>query len=777
MNAQLKVCLRFVLALLSPGALAQQPRIFFTDLESGPNRGGENGWGVYVTLFGHGFGAKRATSVVTVGGAEAARYSVWTNNKVTVHIGPNARTGDIILRTAAGDSNPIPFTVRDGAIYFVAVNGDDDDPGTFERPWRTVVRAKEAMQPGDTTYIRGGEYHRTEEINSAALNVERGGRPGQPLALAAYPWELVTIGSPDVENGLRVPDVEDAAGADHWVVSQIAFRGGVSAINLGGPSPSNWKIVGNDLSCPTGDGQTGCFAASNGRAIRFLGNEVHHTGRAGASKQYHAVYFTTDSNDIEAAWNRILDNRTCRAIQFHSSPLCFPECGPRDTTGYNQYNLRVHDNLIRGDACDGINFATVDPSKGPVEAYNNVIIRSGAGPHPPDGSANYACIFVAGGTNTGSDGSGNVEVYNNTCYDFGSVEPSSPDAGAFVRGDGSAQLIMNLRNNIAYAMNGQAYVRGSSQLMRGTNNLWYGNGTGPSFLQGNLGGDPLFVSASEFDLRLRAGSPAIDAGAAVGLTTDFDGALRPQGRAIDAGAFEFGSTAPSPQERPIVSPGGIVDGFSFLTGAVAPGEIVTILGRGLGPAQGVTTSYEAATGRLPVSVAGVTVTWNGRASPLYFVRADQINLQVPYELSSTGTTSVEVTVAGLSSEIVNVAIEPQRPQLFPTAFHADFAPVSTEHPAARGEAVILFATGQGRTAPASVTGAPPANEYPAPEAPVAVTIGGRTARVLFSGQAPGTVGVMQLNVIVPADASAGPAAVVLTVGAGQSQPGVSVAVR
>src|SRR5690349_9067797 len=44
----------------------QAPRIFFSDLESGPNTGGQNNRGVFVTIWGKGFGAERGRSMVTV---------------------------------------------------------------------------------------------------------------------------------------------------------------------------------------------------------------------------------------------------------------------------------------------------------------------------------------------------------------------------------------------------------------------------------------------------------------------------------------------------------------------------------------------------------------------------------------------------------------------------------------------------------------------------------------------------------------------------------------
>ena len=51
--------------------------------------------------------------------------------------------------------------------------------------------------------------------------------------------------------------------------------------------------------------------------------------------------------------------------------------------------------------------------------------------------------------------------------------------------------------------------------------------------------DPLFVSTATPDFHLQAGSPCINAGVDVGLTTDYEGATVPWGAAPDIGAYEY----------------------------------------------------------------------------------------------------------------------------------------------------------------------------------------------------------------------------------------------
>jgi hypothetical protein len=74
----------------------------------------------------------------------------------------------------------------------------------------------------------------------------------------------------------------------------------------------------------------------------------------------------------------------------------------------------------------------------------------------------------------------------------------------------------------------------------GSNNLWFGNGPGPtSGFTNNVNADPLFVNLSLRDFHLLSTSPAIDAGIVTPATRDHDGIARPQGASYDLGAYEL----------------------------------------------------------------------------------------------------------------------------------------------------------------------------------------------------------------------------------------------
>ena len=44
-----------------------------------------------------------------------------------------------------------------GKSYYVATTGDDSNPGTKDRPFRTIQKAVGAVKPGDTVRIKAGE--------------------------------------------------------------------------------------------------------------------------------------------------------------------------------------------------------------------------------------------------------------------------------------------------------------------------------------------------------------------------------------------------------------------------------------------------------------------------------------------------------------------------------------------------------------------------------------------------------------------------------------------
>jgi hypothetical protein len=89
----------------------------------------------------------------------------------------------------------------------------------------------------------------------------------------------------------------------------------------------------------------------------------------------------------------------------------------------------------------------------------------------------------------------------------------------------------------------------------------------------------------------------------------------------------------------------ITDAASFTPGGIAPGEMISIFGTGLGPAAPQTFTLDS-NGRIASTLAGVQVTFDGAPAPLLFVEDGQVNAITPWELAGKSTTEMCVVYNG-----------------------------------------------------------------------------------------------------------------------------------
>jgi len=230
----------------------------------------------------------------------------------------------------------------------------------------------------------------------------------------------------------------------------------------------------------------------------------------------------------------------------------------------------------------------------------------------------------------------------------------------------------------------------------------------------------------------------------------------------------------------------LVNAANFHGGVVAPGEIVTLFGMGLGPGNGVQNSgFDPATGGIPTRLGGVTVTFDGIRAPLFYVSASQINLQVPYEVGGKSSTAVVVESSGVASTTIRTPVVASAPGIF-TFSRSSWAIVlnqdgtlnSASAPAPRGSVVTLFSTGQGQVSPAVPTGQPAPSSVLARAFATSVTIGSVKAKIHFAGLTPGMVGLMQVNVAVPPSVTPGNSVTIqITVKGAASGGAATIAVK
>jgi uncharacterized protein (TIGR03437 family) len=224
---------------------------------------------------------------------------------------------------------------------------------------------------------------------------------------------------------------------------------------------------------------------------------------------------------------------------------------------------------------------------------------------------------------------------------------------------------------------------------------------------------------------------------------------------------------------PSVSEGAIVNNGSFALhpAPLGPGSIAAIFGSNLNDGTAACGSSFGGDGKLVTSICGTSVTVNNVAAPMFFSSPGQLAIQIPYEVAGQTTATVVVRVNGQSSEPRTIFLDAAAPGIFALnqagtgpgailiansdilAVAAGSVPGRTTRPARRGEIVTIFLTGLGTTSPALGTGVPSTGQPTATGA--TVRIDDLDSPVLFTGTAPGFVGLNQINVTVPTAARIG----------------------
>ena len=81
----------------------------------------------------------------------------------------------------------------DAATWFVSPAGDDKGDGSLEHPFATLQHAHDQTSPGDTVYIRGGNYriqesqiHSKKRIFARVISLHKSGEEGMPVTYSNY---------------------------------------------------------------------------------------------------------------------------------------------------------------------------------------------------------------------------------------------------------------------------------------------------------------------------------------------------------------------------------------------------------------------------------------------------------------------------------------------------------------------------------------------------------------------------------------------------------------
>jgi uncharacterized protein (TIGR03437 family) len=236
---------------------------------------------------------------------------------------------------------------------------------------------------------------------------------------------------------------------------------------------------------------------------------------------------------------------------------------------------------------------------------------------------------------------------------------------------------------------------------------------------------------------------------------------------------------------PTFTASGIGNAASYNSASIAPGEIVSIFGSGLGPAEGVGATLTSA-GTVSTSNAGTVVLFGTHAAPILYASATQLNVVVPFEVTPGADVAVTVTSNGQTSPAASVAVTQAVPGIFligttQAAVLNDVNQVLTvngpSNPAPAGGVIVIYATGGGILSSPIVDGELPTTVINVED--TTLTVGGQPATIDFAGLAPGYAGALQINATLPSGIAAGSAVpIVLSIsGASSSAQAASIAIR
>jgi hypothetical protein len=570
--------------VIMPPVVDGAPLVLYTDIVSGPNVGGENNKGIYLSLFGKNFGSSLSGLKVFINNAEVDNYRSLGISRgrqdiqqVTVQVGAlgNPSQGvalpiKVVVGGVASNTDQT-FTVIPGNVYFVdPIKGvdttDTSSGGSFAAPFKTVQKpgfglsfsiqaasvsgAYGRVRAGDFIVMRGGTYSSVgfggtggegyflQALNKSGCPIgnncaQGGGSSSGPITIMGYPGENVLIdrsnklGDDKFGGGISSADSARQAGGfgAWWTVTNLIIESG---FNDGPINTQRGELNPLGMHWRVVNNEltaSSCQISTKCRAGAIAGNGA---GNYWVGNHGHDVYDLADANTSLENHGIYVGGDGSYEIAYNVLEK-IPGGSGLQLNGSNINNVSFHHNIVRNVGKHGINLA--NGSQTNIAIWNNLIYDT-----------------HSAGLRLQDDTMKGMKLFNNTFYNTNTSK--NPAQGVLTNDTNAAPNQLEVRNNIFWASPGTAYASGccnsdfSGAVGVISNNLWFQNPAvaAPSFDTVPISGDPLFVAAGT-DFHLAASSPAIDSGSAAVssvVSNDFDLVTgnRPKGAGFDIGAFE-----------------------------------------------------------------------------------------------------------------------------------------------------------------------------------------------------------------------------------------------
>jgi hypothetical protein len=384
-----------------------------------------------------------------------------------------------------------------GGEYHVAPSGNDENPGTVERPVRTLNQGVKLLKAGDTLVVRGGLYR--ESLRS---NIPSGTSWDAPVTIQAYPGEKVVLQPPPGSERVLYFDTWNGQPQEYIVIDGLVL----DAIH-----------VLHD-----------CVKIDSGaHHLRFVRCEIKNAPNQG-------VLSSNDTDGSEFLELAVHDNGIREGV--HGLYL--------GGTGIRIEGCRIYNNAGNALRNDGLRDSVI--------AYNTMHHNGRHQVSPAvefhgSGNVMHHNLLYANRCGEAIVVRGSGKIYHNTLA-------GNSIYGIYLANDSA---LVHVANNIIVGDNATGLMNGGTDPKSVIeNNLAFGHkynfggNSNAGTWRNNLEADPRFADAARRDYRLAEKSPAIDAAVPLdGLPRDLAGQPRVAGSRPDLGAYEV-SSASEPGLRP-----------------------------------------------------------------------------------------------------------------------------------------------------------------------------------------------------------------------------------
>jgi parallel beta-helix repeat protein len=420
-----------------------------------------------------------------------------------------------------------------GNSYYVSGTGNDTNDGSSTtKAFRTLQRAANETQPGDTVFIMNGTYTNSER-ESSILYIATSGSAGHWIRYRAYPGHtpklksfannqaiLIDAASYIVIEGLTLEGNNDNV-TEAEALTQIQDTNGDGKLEAV-PNP---EYAGKGIDIVNYN-----FGDKIPHHIVIRGNIVSKFGGSGISGGTSDFILVEHNTVFETAWYSV----------YNESGLNFYQNRNLDSS-YTGYRIIIRNNTSYKNRnavpcfCNDFELATdgngliIDDSRhtqfgNPYPAYTGKFLISNN------------LFFDNGGRGINVYSSDNVTIVNNTSVG-NSKDPQITDGEISVFNSGNVTAYNNLM--VPLSNRPANRVMDSSNVLFDYNLTFGGTGFTGSVRNNLINVNPKFVNPAFANFKLQNSSPAIDKGTLrFAPKDDKDKNPRPLGNGVDIGAYE-----------------------------------------------------------------------------------------------------------------------------------------------------------------------------------------------------------------------------------------------